>query len=84
MVMMYRPSLNSMVDVYFLDEEGCGVLSKVYSVRPLDLYTHCWDLSQGFKYGGETEFHDERVFYCYDHKATTIKRLLRTTLATLM
>lgn len=74
-LMVCRRSTISIVDVYFLDEEGSCVWSKMHSVGPLDLYTHYLHLSQGFRYGGEIVYHTYGNFFCYDHKSGIVKRL---------
>ncbi|WOG85208.1 hypothetical protein DCAR_0104396 [Daucus carota subsp. sativus] len=78
-LMAYKPSKESVVDVYSLDEEGSFVWSKMYSVGPLDLYTHYLDLTQGFRHGGEFVCHSCGNFVCYDPKKKTVKRLAGTT-----
>ncbi|KAL1834228.1 hypothetical protein ACET3Z_003879 [Daucus carota] len=78
-LMTYKLSKDSVVDVYSLDEEGSCVWSKMYSVGPLDLYTHYLHLLQGFRYGGEFGCHNYGTFVCCDPERNTVKRLAGTT-----
>ncbi|WOG85209.1 hypothetical protein DCAR_0104397 [Daucus carota subsp. sativus] len=78
-LMTYKPSKDSVVNVYSLDEEGLCVWSKIYSVGPLDLDTHHLDLSQGFRYGGEFVCHFCGNFVCYDPQTNTVNRLAGST-----
>lgn len=77
-LMVYERSKISTLDVYSLDEEGCCVWSKMYSLEPLNLMNFP-QLSQGFRYGGEIVYHHCGKFSCYDHNTDTVKRLFGST-----
>lgn len=71
LTLMSERSHSRMVELYSLDEEGCGVWSKMYGVL---LYGA--DLSQGSKNSDEIVFEKIGMMYCYDQKSNTSKRIL--------
>ncbi|KAL8107920.1 hypothetical protein AgCh_024356 [Apium graveolens] len=77
-LMTYERSQIRSLDVYSLDEEGCCVWSKMYSLGPF-IHMDYPDLSQGFRYGGEIVYHNCGKFSCYDHRTDKVKRLVGST-----
>lgn len=73
-----RDSIDILVEVYSLDEEGCGVWNKMYNLGPFNIHESVL-LSQGFKYGGEILCHVYGKLLCYDLKTGTIKHIQDTT-----